>query len=1298
MLMEKIAVSFFLPPSTRYDMLRRLIQLLKVASCFALLLAIGQPAYGQITPQIIDSTLRITTLLPSTYRPLDSSLVAFVDQDTCFYYETSPTIYVPGQNKNWYFETGTYLISKATQLTTNYGRRTPIGAIGKAQGGTANYRFDIHQPGKYLVYVYLFNTLTVTDNAYLSVHSKTAKLDSLRYNMLKPGEDVPTYINLGLVKQTISRANDGAWLPMSLVNIAAADTGNKALTVTLGGDSLTVGPLRVDAVRIMRSNESLDLEFGRRPRLTTFDSARVPESFPVTTVGNQKSRVFKFWNMGTATVGINSITSTNGQFNCSTTMPVGIAAGQSANITINFAPTKSGTIIDTLVVNSTDAKEPSAKWYMIGTAAGQLYLTVDQTPGLQPGPGLYAHQGVDTNYYETPTDAMVAGTAAYNGNDGLYNNTGSSQIGGTNRVTPNAVGGGSPAGASGNYIFDVPVTGPYLVYVYLINSINNSANHLLTVQRFGEGTIADSVRFSGQAPGDNVPNFITAGLFQTFDSTFSVALNKYVPNPNADGAWLPLTCVNLFKGNDAVTVKWGADALTPAYFRFDAVRILRSASPKTLQFGRQEKIGFTDSRPVPELFPQTTLGSIATKPFKFWSLGTSAVTITSITSKTGRFVCSTPLPVTIQPGQFASIGIQYLPFQEETTTDTLTILSDDTNRPTAKWIMQGEGINWNFILNASNGGVEPHYNAPGSPSSDKYAGAPYFNPIYTEIPTGWLNSALNGSYTYPINGGNVSSRVNTASGQMEVNFKFMIPPEKSGTYLLEYNGPTASSNAHEADSVDLITPFRADTQRVINFNSRTPAGSVFSGVGPNWAAVPFEINGGDTTKIRFHAINAQSPVEYVRMDLLRVRKVPTKVTMTVAANVGWGSVSTIDSVRTYLGNYRLTVPIRDISESKLILYSVSLAVSKSAGKPFKLVNPPPPNQEVAAVQGVYNLKIDFLPDTISAAYVDTLVITSNAPGDTIRKVPLAGAGVGTQIALDNSDLASTAVSPTVVDSSSDPIVQTKWQRVAGSGYNNDRLYGRIYQMGAAYFEWFPTIPLLGKPIGTTNKFTISIRSAPGSSISSPAARYIIYEATGKIDTVIVNQNGLGVFFGGQATFADSGFVLTNGGSGFTFRRGGKDSHGGSALYGYIRLENDSARVTKWYKDNAQPNYAKDSGYVVRADAIVLNEIQTPNSVVEKKNSQIPVEFSLSQNYPNPFNPSTTIEFALPRMSKVYVIIYDILGREVVRLIDGEQKDAGNYRMRWDSQNRFNNSVATGVYFYRLQAGGFVSTKKMILLK
>ena len=96
--------------------------------------------------------------------------------------------------------------------------------------------------------------------------------------------------------------------------------------------------------------------------------------------------------------------------------------------------------------------------------------------------------------------------------------------------------------------------------------------------------------------------------------------------------------------------------------------------------------------------------------------------------------------------------------------------------------------------------------------------------------------------------------------------------------------------------------------------------------------------------------------------------------------------------------------------------------------------------------------------------------------------------------------------------------------------------------------------------------------------------------------------------------------------------------------------------------------------------------------VEKIGDVIPSYFNLSQNYPNPFNPSTTISYQIPVPGKVTLKIYDILGREVTTLVNKEQK-AGNYKVNFDASR-----LASGVYFYRIIAGDFVQTKKMILLR
>jgi len=95
---------------------------------------------------------------------------------------------------------------------------------------------------------------------------------------------------------------------------------------------------------------------------------------------------------------------------------------------------------------------------------------------------------------------------------------------------------------------------------------------------------------------------------------------------------------------------------------------------------------------------------------------------------------------------------------------------------------------------------------------------------------------------------------------------------------------------------------------------------------------------------------------------------------------------------------------------------------------------------------------------------------------------------------------------------------------------------------------------------------------------------------------------------------------------------------------------------------------------------------------------IPSDFVLSQNFPNPFNPVTTIRYGLPKDARVTVKVYNILGEEVVTLVDDERKTAGFHVAIWDGRNQEGRSVASGVYVYRLSAGSFSNTKKMALVR
>ena len=131
----------------------------------------------------------------------------------------------------------------------------------------------------------------------------------------------------------------------------------------------------------------------------------------------------------------------------------------------------------------------------------------------------------------------------------------------------------------------------------------------------------------------------------------------------------------------------------------------------------------------------------------------------------------------------------------------------------------------------------------------------------------------------------------------------------------------------------------------------------------------------------------------------------------------------------------------------------------------------------------------------------------------------------------------------------------------------------------------------------------------------------------------------------------------------------------------------------YYDDNVQPgqqyyykledvSFSGGSGF----HGPVLVEVSAPRT------------FELEQNYPNPFNPTTRISYQIPKASKVLVVIFNTLGQEVARLVNNEKKAAGKYTVLWNARGENGFLLPSGVYYYRISAGKFTASKKMILIK
>ena len=140
---------------------------------------------------------------------------------------------------------------------------------------------------------------------------------------------------------------------------------------------------------------------------------------------------------------------------------------------------------------------------------------------------------------------------------------------------------------------------------------------------------------------------------------------------------------------------------------------------------------------------------------------------------------------------------------------------------------------------------------------------------------------------------------------------------------------------------------------------------------------------------------------------------------------------------------------------------------------------------------------------------------------------------------------------------------------------------------------------------------------------------------------------------------------------------------------------DDATLAQLVKGNVYLNVHSSlhPGGEIRGQVVTADYNNFVTGIANQNSSaSVPSSFELKQNYPNPFNPTTTIDFSISNFSLVTLKVYDILGREVATLVNG-QKPAGNYHVEFNGSN-----LASGVYLYALQAGNYSAVKKLILLK
>ncbi len=215
---------------------------------------------------------------------------------------------------------------------------------------------------------------------------------------------------------------------------------------------------------------------------------------------------------------------------------------------------------------------------------------------------------------------------------------------------------------------------------------------------------------------------------------------------------------------------------------------------------------------------------------------------------------------------------------------------------------------------------------------------------------------------------------------------------------------------------------------------------------------------------------------------------------------------------------------------------------------------------------------------------------------------------------------------------------------------------------------------------------------------SPNGKYIAFAAGGKIHTVAVKQNGepkgSPVNLGGDFGFGSANPSWSNNSKDIVYAAFPDTDFFGRDLFKVSASGGDRVLVTGVAGSNdGTPAYSNNGRYIYYSAVTQPSLGKGAAASMASVNAVQPEQIALDQNYPNPFNPSTAIGFSLPADTHVRLTIYDVMGREVSRLVDGPMQ-AGAHRVTWNAAS----GLSSGMYLYRLQAGTVVQTRVMSLIK